>query len=52
MPTVPGPNESARMLTTEKDPLINPNPRPDTVGTIWHIIMVTQARAVNHRWAH
>lgn len=30
MPTVPGPTESARMFTTEKAPLMNPKPRPDT----------------------
>ena len=33
MPTVPGPAESARMLTTEKAPLMKPKPRPDTVDT-------------------
>ena len=29
-PTVPGPAESARTLTKEKEPLISPNPKPET----------------------
>lgn len=30
-PTVPGPVASARRLTKEKEPLMIPNPRPETV---------------------
>jgi hypothetical protein len=31
IPTVPGPVMSARTLTSEKAPLITPNPKPDTI---------------------
>lgn len=31
MPTIPGPMESARMLMTEKMPLMMPKERPETV---------------------